>query len=625
MNDRKLRTIGLLSLITGTLIVLVIMLLYQLEVPEAMMIPILMAYGVLQFRFASILFNWIYKSKLIDLPKGLREKFPPPSIQLLDSPCDVILLRPPSAVLSGPDCGEALGLGYLASVLRKEGYQTVIIDERLEKLDVMQAVELIIAYNPKALGINLNFQYLAPVTQELIETLRDRNYTGHITLGGLYASVAAEVLMEEIPGVDTIVRFEGEVSYLELIKNLDRKLNWPEINGLVFRNDDRESVVNPLRSLIPDLGTVPMPARDHLDLAIQLGGYAYIISSRGCRGKCAYCVQSLSVSQPSGSRWRGRDPVDVVDEMEQAIKSSGARLFSFVDDDIFGPTKDGENNAHRLARTIIDRGLDVSVLTSVQPKDVKPEVFALLKKAGFASVILAVDNFSQNVLNRYQKYSNLADNFQSIEVLDNLGIDAYLGIIMFDPQTTLEELAENFQSMMGINHFLRPWQILSKLEVYHGSTLTLSFEEKGLLEKNGYFATYNFVDERVDAVYHALENIITEAFPAISQLDQLRWGNINYSDADQKVLDYCRDDLKKLMIEYNQEILSFAMGIVNIQSESDVQLSVSELAGDDLLDQARILSNQMIYKLDDLRSKAKEYAEIEEEKAEMLESYTTVS
>jgi anaerobic magnesium-protoporphyrin IX monomethyl ester cyclase len=609
VNDRKLRTIGLLSLVTGTTIVLVILALYAFEVPGAIMIPILMVYTMLQFRFSSVLFNTINKSKLADLPVFLQKKYPPPHFQSLDRPCDIVLLRPPSAVLSGPDCGEALGLGYLASVLRKNGYEVVCIDQRLEKLEVMQAVELIVAYNPKALGVNLNFQYLSPVTKEILQALHDRKFDGHITLGGLYASVAASDLMDEMPSVHTVVQFEGEETYLDLVRNIDREENWKNIAGLVLRDVGGEIRTNPLRPLISNLTDIPVPARDHLDLALRMGGYAYVISSRGCRGRCAYCVQSRSVADPEGARWRGRDAIDVADEMAQIVESSGARLFSFVDDDIFGPTRDGENNAHRLARAIIDRGLDVSILTSVQPKDVEPEVFKLLKSAGMESVILAVDNFSQSVLSRYQKYSNVADNLRSIEVLKDLGIDAYLGIIMFDPHTTLGELVENFQAMMDIHPFLRPWQILSKLEVYHGSKLTVTLEEQGLLDKKGYYSTYEFVDPRIASVYTAIENFIKEAYPAMTELDLLRWGNLGYSEPDQLVLDYCNDELIEISQEYNRGILSIALDIVNKQKESETVIPALELADDDLLDRVRYNSRETKQQLSDLRTKAKEISQ----------------
>ena len=55
---------------------------------------------------------------------------------------------------------------------------------------------------------------------------------------------------------------------------------------------------------------------------------------------------------------------------------------------------------------------------------------------------------------------------------------------MFDPWTTLEELSENIRVMRDLP-YLRPWQILSKLEIYKGSSITEELEKLGLLNVGG--------------------------------------------------------------------------------------------------------------------------------------------
>ncbi len=62
----------------------------------------------------------------------------------------------------------------------------------------------------------------------------------------------------------------------------------------------------------------------------------------------------------------------------------------------------------------------------------------MLKKAGLDSVILATDNFSQPVLDRYKKLTTVEQNIESVRILESLDIDVYLGLILFDPWTTLD-------------------------------------------------------------------------------------------------------------------------------------------------------------------------------------------
>ena len=611
MTDRKLRTVMIFGLLTSTVVTGISLFIYLVKWPGWAMATVFVIYSVIQVSLAPALYKGIYESKLLDLPKWLRIRYPPLGYRYIgeqqDDRYDVILLRSPSQVQSGPDCGEALGLGYLASVLRKRGSKVLVIDARLMGLDVMQTVELLQMYKAPMLGINLNFQYLASSTQQLIGALHRRGFDGHITLGGLYASMAYEELMAKLPQVDTIVRFEGEKTYLELLENLEQEEKWSKIEGLVYRKND-QLVVNPLRSLIPDLNMIPDPARDFLPAARDLGGYAYVLSSRGCNGACSYCVQQRSVADPTGRRWRGRDAKEVVDEVQELHEKYDIRLFSFVDDDFFGAKVDGKTHAERVAAELIRRNLDISILLSVQPRDVDPGIFALLKQAGVTSVILATDNFSQPVLDRYRKFTTVEQNLRSIKILHSLNIDAYLGIIMFDPWTTLEELTENYRLIRDLP-YVRPFQILSKLEVYKGSPITEELEKQGLLQWDGYSAKYDYLDHRIQSVYRAIEVIMKLLHPSSSQFDLFRWGNLSYSEVDEWILKHFKEQLEEINRTFNRQALDLALVIVDLQSSSPAPIPPANLADQSLQREAEILNELTLRKLSNLRSEASSHKE----------------
>jgi radical SAM superfamily enzyme YgiQ (UPF0313 family) len=594
----------MLSFISGSILVLLSLGFYWFHVPAQISLPALIGYTAIQFRLAAPLFDLIYRSRWIDLPGWLHERFPPSGFQPECVNCDVLLLRTPSLVLSAPDSGDSLGLGYLASVLRDQEYNVGFIDARLQGLDNMQVVELILAYHPTALGVNLNFQYLEQSTASLIQAVRERGYGGHITLGGLFASVASEELLEKNPGVDTIVRFEGEQTYPELLAALDRPADWHSIAGLVYRGRNGKVITNPLRQLIPELDKLPNPARDMTPLISRLGGYAYVLSSRGCNGVCAYCVQQRSVSEPRGSRWRGRNPLAVVDEIRQIKEQYGVRLISFVDDDFFGALVNGKTHATRVAEALIAQNLDISILLSVQPRDVSYPEFALLKQAGVNSVILAVDNFSQPVLDRYRKLTSVQQNIDSLRILKSLEIDAYLGIIMFDPLTTMGELAENLEILKEIP-FLRPWQILSKLEIYRGSPITNDFDQQGLLEWNGFNAYYRFQDEHIQGIYDGIEILMKILHPAMSDLDLFRWGNLHYSEADECILQYSKEELERLNISFNNQAFELAQAVLQRQRESYDPLTGPQLADAALQQEAEQLNRNTLYEIKILRDQAK--------------------
>lgn len=605
MTDRRIRAIIAVAFAAGLFIAAVSFAMYFRKWPTWILVTIFVIYSIIQVSMAPVVFRKFYESRMVDLPEKLRRRYPPLGYQALaDNPegiFDVILLRPPSQVLSAPDCGEAMGLGYLAGELRRKGYKTLVIDARLMGLDVMQTVELLQMYQTPMLGVNLNFQYLAPSTTQLIHALRARNFSSHITLGGLYASVAYEELMQKIPGIDTVVRFEGERTYLELLDRLDSPEKWAEISGLIYRNSKKEMVVNPLRPLIANLDEISNPERDYLPYVREMGGYAYVVSSRGCNGVCAYCVQQRSVADPKGRRWRGRDPQEVADELQHLRQEFGIKLFSFVDDDFFGAKVDGKTHAERVAEALIERNVDLTFLISVQPRDIEYDSCALMKKAGLNSVILATDNFSQPVLDRYKKLTTVEQNIQSVKILESLDIDVYLGLILFDPWTTLDELVENLQILRDLP-YVRPWQVLSKLEVFHGSPITKELEGSGLLEKNGFNFQYKYLDERISGVYLAIESVMKTLHPSMMELDTFRWGNLDYTPENKWVLNFRKDELKQMNRNYNQQALDIALEIVRRQAQTEQPLAPSILADNKLMREAEILNELTIREIHSLRS-----------------------
>ena len=332
-----------------------------------------------------------------------------------------------------------------------------------------------------------------------------------------------------------------------------------------------------------------------------------MISSRGCNGVCSYCVQQRSTSEPGGRRWRGRDAAEVADEVQRLSQEFGINMFSFVDDDFFGSIVDGKTHAQRVAEALIERDLDVAILLSVQPRDVEYELFALLKRAGIDSLILAVDNFSQVVLDRYQKLTSVEQNLRSIEVAKSLGMDVYLGIIMFDPWTSLDELAENLEILQDIP-FLRPWQVLSKLEFYKGSPITAQADQQELLTWNGYSASYDFLDPCIESVYTGTESIMKILHPCMSELDLFRWGNLIYTETDEWILQHFKDRLAEINSAFNRQALIFSLEIVARQQASAEPLHSDDLVSD-LHEQAENLNRNTLWDIKVLRKDALDHME----------------
>ena len=107
-----------------------------------------------------------------------------------------------------------LGLGYLAAVLRQYGYAVHVVDIEQEPEEILKtALEI----NPVLIGFSLIFQFFIDRYAALLEHLRANGVACHFTMGGHFASLSYEQTLNLAPDLDSVVRFEGEMTLVELV------------------------------------------------------------------------------------------------------------------------------------------------------------------------------------------------------------------------------------------------------------------------------------------------------------------------------------------------------------------------------------------------------------------------
>src|SRR6266404_5749048 len=177
-------------------------------------------------------------------------------------------------MLIGYQDEENLGLGYLSATLRRFGYRVLVFNFNADRDEILAVVH---DKKPLLIGLSLIFQFYLPRFAELVRTLREGGVACHLTIGGHFPSLSWQPTLEMIPELDSVVRFEGEVTLLELADMLSTGGEWRGIAGLAWRDDAGDIVSAPLRPLIHDLDALRDPAqvadeiellheRDHISL-----------------------------------------------------------------------------------------------------------------------------------------------------------------------------------------------------------------------------------------------------------------------------------------------------------------------------------------------------------------------
>jgi len=397
-------------------------------------------------------------------------------------------LEPTKEILTDMDQGvEPLGLSLLAAVLRQEGFRVDVRHAKVERIAVGALAAQLVASEPDLIGVALSF---ATADLEgglaLIEELRRLGYAGHITGGGHTATHFAEDILDQAPGLDSLCIGEAEQTLLGLAKAVTAGQDWHGLAGLAARNADGKPVVNPRRELA-DLDALPFPSRDFLqktfdsfdrplpfkdlNLVYFERPIAQIESSRGCWGRCEFCAVPSFFGKGTKT-WRGRSAPRIVDELEAIKNVHGVDYFDFIDDNFIGPGGKGRERMYAFVEEMRRRRLDVRFAISCRVDSVDEALFRELKSVGLSFVGLGVESGSQTVLDRFAKGIQLTRTREALAVLQRLDIRFNANFIMFDPDLTMSEMAENIAFLDDtdlLSGSMRPLNLLNRLVMYPGT------------------------------------------------------------------------------------------------------------------------------------------------------------
>jgi radical SAM superfamily enzyme YgiQ (UPF0313 family) len=416
----------------------------------------------------------------------------------------VLLINPLWQGLDEPF--EHLGLGYLAACLRRSGIGTEICNLPLTGDPVAAVLEMTADKKVGLIGVSITFQESAAEILSFTARLKGRTEVP-LVLGGIYPTFAAEEIMSLFPAVDYIVKGEGEKTLPELAEVLFTGGNAREVAG-IFGRTGEEIWETADRPSVGDLDSLPFPVRDLLPEVLEQTGYASLLSSRGCYGRCTFCSVNAFFAR-FGAKYRMRSVENVLAEMEELQRNYGVRNFAFNDANFICGRK-GRERAFEFAEALLKRGIKARFSIQCRVNDVEKELFALLKKAGLCKVFLGVESGSQTVLDRFQKDATVVQNLEALKVLSDLDIFVAMGFIMFDYRTTFAELAENMAFLRVVRQvtgkpYLAEVDPVSKVLPFAGTKVEAELKKLGRYRGNTLSFSYSMADPLVEAAYRGLK------------------------------------------------------------------------------------------------------------------------
>jgi magnesium-protoporphyrin IX monomethyl ester (oxidative) cyclase len=267
-----------------------------------------------------------------------------------------LLIWPPTTVYgddpSIPPIVQPLGLAYLAAWLEKEGHEVSILDGRgsskdktktetytrygLSEEKILKAVD---NFNPDIIGISNMWTAYSGDPHRVAKSIKEKYPDLKIIFGGSHPSEFPELVLKD-SNVDLVVTGEGEITFSEILYNLEKNLPLNEIHGIAYMEEEKVVKTQP-RERMTEIDQLPFPARHLLPMELYLkeskrNGFVMrkpsmaMASSRGCPQKCVFCT----VRAVWGRDWEGRSPSNVVDEIAHLTDNYGVKEIAFLDDDL---------------------------------------------------------------------------------------------------------------------------------------------------------------------------------------------------------------------------------------------------------------------------------------------------
>jgi len=294
-----------------------------------------------------------------------------------------------------------------------------------------------------------------------------------IVLGGIHATLMYEQILKKYPEV-IIIRGEGEITFADLLKNLD---NLHNVDGIAFWENDRV-VLNKNRELISDLDILPFPKHSLFFEGDRTT--ASILTSRGCPNNCSFCC--LNPISKRTVRFRSKE--NVINEIKYLIDKFPKLKSVWIHDDSFFLDN---LRVISICEDIIKYDLHkkVSFTCSGRFKPITQDMVNWLEKANFRTVMFGLESGSNRILARCNKHITQDDAEKAIRMFVGKDIDVSLFLIVGLPGEDWESVNETCDLVTRLQKIkYMAFKDIGILIVYPGTEVYDAVKDAGQITDN---------------------------------------------------------------------------------------------------------------------------------------------
>ena len=398
-------------------------------------------------------------------------------------------------------------LAYTAAVVEEAGFEVSFIDAIMDELDIGEFAQKVGDLGPRLALLETS----TPSIEFDLATaaaIKEQSPGTFVALLGSHVTYFDRETLAENPAVDAVIRGEFEYTAADLARALDDGGGLSGVPGLTYRDDQGDPRRNPDRPLFEPLDDMPFPARHIVKggeyrAGIYSGGHpTAMVSSRGCPYRCTFCLWPGVLY---GHKFRARSAKNVVDEMEEAVRTYGHDEIYF-DDDTF--TIDRQR-VMDITRLIMERGLEKEVewIAQCRVDTVDREMLEAMKAANCGYILYGVESGSPQMLKKMKKGITLDKVRHAFELTRQVGIKTQAFFLFGIPGETQETIRETIEFAKELNASSTQFAVA----IPHPGTAL--YEE---CKANGWLTSENWAD------YTAESSLIETPWLTADEVEQAR-------------------------------------------------------------------------------------------------------
>jgi len=343
---------------------------------------------------------------------------------------DVILFFPKT----GMDSMVQLPLSVLCVASTLTNYELSLIDERIES-DALKQVE---KKSASAICVGVSVMTGRQISYGL-RASKVAHGNARVVWGGIHPTLEPGQTLNN-KNVDVVVRGEGELTFLDVVKSLEAGSDLSRIDGIGFKERNGKQILTKDRKFV-DLNALPETPYDLVNVEkyiTQREGFRRCLTlqtSRGCPHDCTFCINPVY----NRRQWRSLAAERMVARtvrLKERFKLDG---IIYQEDNFFADMRRVEDFCRIIQEKNVDIRWKANCRISYLARKNK-RFYDMLEKAGCKLLQFGVESGSDRILKILRKHTTTQQILEVNRKLAETRIECRYNFIVGIPTETIEEI-----------------------------------------------------------------------------------------------------------------------------------------------------------------------------------------